>query len=123
MADVYNSILIGFEWAQDLTLAAGMIVVGDQLRADFRYKPEDAAPIFSIASAGGDGIVIASLEQISLVAAKAKTKNIAAPDPKIGWRPVVMDLVRISAGGVESHLGFRLTIPAELPITRAAGSA
>lgn len=116
MAKVYNSILIGFEWAQDLTLAEGMIDPGDGLRAEFRYAPEDEAPIFSIAS-GGDGILIDGNE-VSLEAAADKTALILAPDARTGWRAIYMDLVKVPATDEEAHLGFRLRIPAVLPVTR-----
>lgn len=119
MADVFNSIRIGFEWAQDLTLPVGTLGAGDVLRAEFRYKPEDAAPIFTISSIGGGGIAIVG-DSVSLVVSASKTKLIVAPDPAIGYRAVFTDLVRVPASGPEADLGFRLRIPAVLPVTRPA---
>lgn len=117
MAEVFNSIEIGFEWAQDIGLAAGLLEASDILRADFRYAPEDEEPIFSIAS--GDGISVDG-DTIRLVASGEKTGLVEAPLPKIGWRAIYMEIVRTPLDGVEDNLGFRLKIPAVLPVARAS---
>ncbi len=118
MTDVFNAIRIGFEWSQGLTLPEGMIEPGDDLRADFRYTPQDDNPIFSIASAGNDGIAIDGLE-VELTVDETKTALITSPTARQEWIPVLMDMVRILADGDEEHLGWRLHIPAVLPVTRA----
>jgi hypothetical protein len=115
---VFNTIMIGFPWAQDITLASGMIDPGDSLRADCRYEPDDAAPIFSLSSAPGDGIAINGLD-VSLDISEIRSAALAAPDPGKEWRIVLLDLVKTS-GGVDTHLGFRLKVPAALSVTKAA---
>jgi hypothetical protein len=116
--DVFNSIIIGFEWSQDLTLAVGMIDPGDTLRAEFRYAPEDVAPIFSISSPAS-GITISG-NDVTLTVADEKTALVKAPRGSVGWRDVYMDLVKLTPNVGENHLGFRLKIPAILPVTRPA---
>lgn len=120
MSDVYNAIQIGFPWSQDLVLPEGAIEEGDGLRAELRYTPEDAEPIAAIASEGNDGITIEGLT-VTLTLSAGRSALIARPATGKEYRIVLMDLVRILAGGGgEQHLGFRLRIPAVTPITRAA---
>jgi len=118
MSGVFNTIQIGFAWEQELTLAEGMIAAGDGLRADFRYAVDDDDPLFAIASAG-NGIVIEGLS-VTLSLTPQRTAAIAPPEAGKEWRTVLCDLVRLPEGGGEEHLGFRLHIPAALPVTRAS---
>lgn len=119
MTEIFNSIIVGFEWAQDLTLAAGALDPGDALRADFKYDTRDVAPLFSLSSAPDGGITIDG-QTVELVVPREKTAMIAIGPWSADWRMIYAELVKLPAEGPEEHLGWRMGVPAELPVTRSA---
>lgn len=103
-------IMIGYEWRQSVLVTPGTAFPsGGLFRAVVRQFRQSTAALADLTSANG-GIVRVSDEEIELVIPAASTASMSAGS-------VVLDVVRTDLVPPQ-HLGFTLTVPVQLPVTR-----
>lgn len=103
-------IMIGYEWRQGVVVTPGpTFPSGGLFRAVVRQSRQSTAALADLTSANG-GVVRISDEEIELVIPAASTATMAAGS-------VVIDVVRTDLVPPQ-HLGFTLTVPVQLPVTR-----
>lgn len=108
-----TSIVAGYEWRQRLRVRSSepAFPSGVTLVGHVRSPLESATPLATLTTADGT-ITRVDNETVQLVIAGATSVSWTA------YEAVLLDLVRTDTDP-DQHLGFRLTIPVEMPVTRA----
>lgn len=106
-----SSILIGYEWRQAVQVTpADLFPVGGEWKAQVRAI-RAASTVLAEMTTDGGGIERVSDGEITMVLTAAQTAAMKAGS-------VILDVVRTDVTPPE-HLGFTLTVPVQLPVTRS----
>ena len=104
-----EAIVVGYRWALRIAMDVAAFPSGVSLAGHVRRKLGDPAPLTTLSTEAAS-ILRVDDRQIDIVLEGAVTAE---------WPPgeVVMDFVRTDVDP-DRYLGFRLTIPVVLPVTR-----
>lgn len=103
------AIVAGYNWSLRIEADTAAFPVGVAITGHVRRKVGDAAPLATLSTATGE-IVRVDDRHIDITIDGDASKE---------WKPgtVVMDFVRTDVDP-DAYLGFKLTVPVELPVTR-----